>query len=328
MRHNFKSLINRLSKAGFKKEFTHLAILPDWWDESCEDDESLLTEIEIRVARFLGLSLGDVGNPAIELLPPLYPQAHLRQVRDIEADRLAPAIHTALQISAAVIRSMKEADISCSLPPANGFNWRAEIKPDRGAITLDEILSDLWHRGIPVIPIEVLPSPSFQGLAGIVEKRPVIVIGHKYDAPGRVAHYIAHEVGHIASQDCQPNQPVIDEDQEIIDESSMEITAEQYATRVMVGADTIPKIEGNNFRQLAEEAIKIEEQIGADAGNLIFTWASKTHDYQTATLAVKALYRDKGARTLLYQYLNQNIDLDLTAESDWTLLQCVFGDRE
>ena len=28
----FKSLMSRLSSAGFKKPFVHAALLPDWWD--------------------------------------------------------------------------------------------------------------------------------------------------------------------------------------------------------------------------------------------------------------------------------------------------------
>jgi hypothetical protein len=40
--------MQRLSRAGFKKAFVSKAILPDWWDNACSEDPSLLEEIEIR----------------------------------------------------------------------------------------------------------------------------------------------------------------------------------------------------------------------------------------------------------------------------------------
>ena len=81
--HGFTSLMRRLSDAGFKPNFARVAVLPDWWAPACDDDASLLPEVEIRVARFIGAPLDLVRDPAASLTTPTYERAHLRRVRDI-----------------------------------------------------------------------------------------------------------------------------------------------------------------------------------------------------------------------------------------------------
>ena len=209
-------LMRRLRQAGFGSEFVSAAILPDWWDQSCVNQPELLPEIEIRVGRFLAVPLSTVSDPESTLEPLGYPGARLRCVRDIGHDRLAPAIHAAMRIAGAVVRNLKEPVPARTPPPSDGLAWRQEIRGLDGSLVLDAIVEDLWTRGIPVVPAHLLPTPGFQGLAAVVEDRPVVVLGHRHDEPGRVAFRIAHEAGHIAKGDCTPDAPVVDEDEEIL----------------------------------------------------------------------------------------------------------------
>lgn len=320
--------MRRLSQAGFKKEFVRPAILPDWWEPSCATDPALLEDIEIRVARFLGLPLATVKDVSADLKRPAYPTAQLRRVRNVDRDRLGPAIHAAMRIAAAVVRCLNSSVSVPRLPPAEGLPWRQEISRSGPAVSLDDILGDLWHRGIPVVPVDILPVPSFQGLACIVENRPVIVVGHKHDEPGRAAFLLAHEAGHIGAGDCAPDQPVVDEEDEISDESEMERRADQFAMQVLVGAARPPSLEAQTFKQLANAAAELESSTGADASVLIFAWAAQTRDYPKASMAVKALYRARGARKKLRHAFEQHVDLDAASESDRALLRCVHGQAE
>ena len=60
-----------------------------------------------------------------------------------------------------------------------------------------------------------------------------VVLGHRYDEPGRVAFLVAHEAGHIASGDCSPDTLVLDEDEAVLDPSDMEKDADCFrCTRV------------------------------------------------------------------------------------------------
>jgi Zn-dependent peptidase ImmA (M78 family) len=287
-----------------------------------------LPEIELRIARFLGHSLSLVRDAGAELPAPAYPGAQLRRVRDVDRPRLAPAIHSALQIAGAVIRSLRNRELIKEDLPSDGLIWREGLRVSDGAVTLDDVLRDLWRRGIPVVPLEVLPAPSFQGLACIVEGHPVILLGHRHDEPGRVAFVVANEAAHIALGDCRPDRPVVDEEDLIVDETAMERAADRYATRVLAGQEEIPALGGGGFKELAARAAALESETGADASILLFAWAAKTGDYATATMAVKALYKATGARRKLREFFDRHVDLESATETDRALLRCVYGDPE
>lgn len=304
------------------------AILPDWWDDSCADDPRLLQDVGIRVARFLALPLAAVTDPEAALAAPEYRQAQLRRVRDVDRDRLGPAIHSATKIAAAVVRCLRDPVPDVVLPPPDGLDWRNEISRDGDGLGLTEIVDNLWMRGVPVVPLDVLPTPSFQGIACVVGGRPVILVAHKHDEPGRVAFLAAHEAGHVAAGDCAPEQPVVDDEDEVIDDTTMEVDADHYATRVVVGGDSVPCIDGGSYKELARSAVKIERATGADASAAIFAWARREGDYTTAAMAVKALYRQTGARKQLREIFDRYVELDAATESDRALLRCVHGDPE
>ena len=198
-----------------------------------------------------------------------------------------------------------------ALPPPDGLAWREEVRGFQGSVALDTILEDLWNRGIPVVPTHTLPVPGFQGLAAVVEGRPVVVLGHKHDEPGRAAFRVAHEVGHIAKGDCTSASPVIDKDDEILADDDMEQLADQYAIRMLAGRDTVPQLGEStfgDFRDLAERAAVVERETGADAGAILFSWARTTGDYRMATLATKALYLSTGATRSLREHFKKFVD--------------------
>ena len=320
--------MQRMARAGFKRDFVRSAILPDWWEERCEEDVALLADIELRVARFLAAPVASVRNADDTLVVPPYPGAQLRRVVDLDRDRLAPAIHAAIQIASAVVRSLREPSRPVNVPPVDALAWRAQISPGGSAVKLESVLADCWERGIPVVSIESLPAPSFQGLACVVGGRPVIVLGHKHDEPGRIAFLLAHEVGHLVAGDCNREHPVVDEQDEIVDDSDLESRADAYATGILAGSAGIPTVSAEKWKELASKAAAIERDTGVDAGAMIWAWARKSGNFSSAVLAVKALYRATGARKLLRRHLEQHIDFESAAESDRTLIRCVFGEPE
>jgi hypothetical protein len=318
--------MRRLSAAGFKRDFSRVAVLPDWWDESCEDDPSLLPDVEIRIARFIGAPLTVVRDPSAPLVPPNYDRAQLRRVRDISRDRLGPAIHTALQVGAAAVRTM--ADVPPSLPPVDALAWRKQLQSHRPVIHLDDVLADLWSRGIPVLHLEALPEPTFQGLACVVESRPVILLGHDLDEPARLAFIIAHEVAHIVFRDCAPGLPVVDEMEEVNDDHQIEKRADDFAINVVTGGVPIPDLRASSYKDLALKAAAVEKQAGVDASAVVWSWARRSGDYAKARMAAQALYRTRGGKRLLRTHTDRNLDLSNASDSDRALLSCLHGDPD
>ena len=320
------AILRQLARAGSSKQFVQTAILPDWWGDDCANELTLLPDVELRVARFLNKPLSVIREGGL-LAAPAYPEAKLRRTRGGAKDRLIPAVHAAAMVVAAAVRSLR-ADIADYDPvPADAMLWRRALNERDGAVTLQDLLEDLWHRGVPVVPIDVLPTPSFQGATFFVGDRPVIVVSHRHDEAGRVAFLVAHEAGHIARGDCVPDSPVADEDEEIPDNDATETGADLFATRVLAGNDEFPEVEGTDFRTLAKAADGLENGTGAEAGGIIFAWAARTGDYATATMAVKALYRHTGARSLLRRHLDHWVDLQAATDTDRGLLRCVSEDQ-
>lgn len=324
-KHTYNTLMRRLSEAGFKTPALRSVVLPDWWEKGCERDPGFLPEVELRVARFLGLPVSGVRDPLISLAPPTYAGAQLRQSRTFDRGRLAPAIHTAIQVASAVARCLRTPVSDATIPPAEGLTWRERIRRPGAPVRLEDLVEDLWGRGIPVVPMEVSPTPGFQGLACVVAGRPVIVLGHKYDEPGRVAFLVAHEAGHIAAGDCSPDSPVVDEEDGVPDRTDSEVAADRYATRLMAGADAIPEVQARDYRTLAVKAGEIERTREIDASAVVFAWARRHGDYATATRALKALYRTTGARHSLRTSWSRHVDLAAASETDRRLLACVLG---
>jgi hypothetical protein len=318
--------MRRLSRAGFERDFVRTVILPDWWDDDCERDPSLLADIEVRVARFLQAPISSIRDPRIGLTAPAHAGVQLRRVRDSDPERLAPAIHSALQVARAVIRSLREPP-RVRLPHADASVWRNEITQTGIALGLSGLLSDCWQRGIPVVPINLLPSPKFQAMACFVEDRPAVVLGHKHDEPGRVAFLVGHEIGHVAAGDCKPERPVVDGDEEEAgpDDTDFERRADAYATRLLVGDVSLPTMAADTPMGLASRAAQIEEETGADAGTIVWTWARRTGRYRDAVTAIKALYRARGAQRLLQEHFFRFVDLAAASESDRALLDSVVG---
>ena len=329
-KHSFNTLMRRLSRAGFKQQFVAAALMPEWWEESYSHDPTVLPEVEVRVARFLNVPLAEVKNADVSLMPPSYGRAQLRRVGDIDRNRLGPAIHAAMQVARAVVRNMRSArPVDTSIDDA--LRWRQLLKSGEGtSVQLEDILGNLWAKGIPVVPLNILPTPNFQGLACVVDERPVIVLGHRYDEPGRVAYIVAHEAGHIAAGDCSADVPVLDRDEAIRDDSDMERAADCFAKCLLVGQEDVAIPEGADVdaKGLAQQAVNLERQTGADASLIIFSWAARTLNYAAATMAVKALYRSVGARRKVRNLFDQYVDLDSAAESDRALLRCLDGEPQ
>lgn len=323
---DFRNLIRRLSRAGFAPAFVRSALLPDWWDKQCEKDPALLRDLTFRVARFLDVPLESIER-GLALEVPTYPSARLRRVRNVDADALGPAIHAGLAIAGAVTRCLREHP-AIDAPSPDPAAWAAHLTKRHAVIDLAAIVSDLWERGIPVVHIESLPAPKFQGLACVVDGRPIILLGHANDEPARLLVHAAHEAGHIANGHCEEGTPVVDECDEEADDSTMERAAESFAWCVLGAGKPMPALTEGDFKSLARSAHEAEKTIRVDAGVLLWSHANRTQHFQEVQLALKALYRQRGGRETLRRLFDKHVDLEAASETDRALLRCVFMDPE
>ena len=305
-------------------------MLPDWWEPDCEKDGSLLPDLEIRLARFLQVPLADIQGHKAKLVAPAYPNARLRRVAKLEDDQLGPSIHAGLSIAAATLRSLRAPLPAVATPPTDASIWHQELSSTNRPL-LEAGTADLWRRGIPVIHVELMPSPRFQGLACIVQGRPVVLIGHDVDVPARLFSHLAHEVGHIVAGDCAEDAPVVDESDEATDRSTMERLADKYAIASALGESPPDLVSGairTDFKRLAQHAAGVGRERGLDVGSLIWSWTTKTKEFAVGVQALKAAYRHLGGARTIRAQLDEFVDTSSASESDRALLRCVKGDPD
>lgn len=284
------------------------------------------------VARYLGAPLDVVRDPGAPLVIPSYGAARLRTTnREVSKDRTA-AIHAANRLAAATVRSLRETVPPAVMPPADPLVWRRELNPG-GPPSLLQMVSNLWQRGIPVIHAKTLPTPAFQGMAAIVDGRPVVVIGHKHDEPDRVAFWIAHEVGHLARGDCANGEMVFDD---AIGEtngdgtgdastSAQETAADLYATRVLTGADTVPELDDDApAPKLALYAKMLAQKTQSSPATIILAWGRTSGQHARAAAALKLLGAATGAARTLHDAFGRHVDVEGASQTDAASLRRVF----
>jgi hypothetical protein len=318
--------MTRLSRAGFKPEFVRSALLPDWWSEECAADPSLLPDFEVRVATFLRESVERVRSPDQPLRVPVYEGAQLRHSKKVDRDELPAAMLTAQRVAEAAVRNLRRQEDVLPLP-SDALNWRQSFLDHSKIPDLENVVADLWNRGIPVLHLEMLPAPKFDGMALIASGRPVIVVGSGQDIPAWLLFIIAHESGHVAHGHCAPDRPVVDATDEQ-DTSDIEQAADNYAFKLLDGGDAPLAVGGGDPRSLAERADSAEKTYRVDAGHLILAWAWKqraSEAFKIAVQALKALWKkSSGGKATLRRYLDAKVNFEAASDHDRALLSCAF----
>lgn len=309
---SFHSLVERLERAGFDRAFTHRTILPDWWDETCEQDPLLLPDFEFRTARFLNLPLETIQDPAAALVQPYRPMT--------DEDVSPAAIHAGIQIGQAVIRNLRD-DAPAVLPPRTGRTWHAELRhgPDQ-PVALHAIVGDLWNRHIPVVPVTRLPQPDFQTLGCVIQGRPLVMMSDRVNDHWGAAVHTAHQIGHIIAGDCANGKIVIHRDSPDR-HSHSETRANAFASEVIVGGTDTVMLARDPWSNPCDPAnlVRLMEQPGIqvspfpdDAIALVFT----TDIPKTQAIP--------SAQSTLFNAFVRNVDIDAASDTDANLLRCVY----
>jgi hypothetical protein len=320
---SFRSLMGRLDKAGFHKRFVSTALLPDWWSVECARDESVLPEIEVGIARFLGVPLDLVQDPSRVLKPKAFHGAQLRVTAKRKRTDVYAAMHAAVAVAGAVVRNLRVSTPAVA-PPDDPQEWRAALIDRAGTVGLRELVSDLWSRGIPVVHLDVLPTPKFQGMACIVQGRPVVLLAWGDDAPACQLFHIAHECGHLARGHVAEDRPVID--QEIAGgkrtATKREREANDYAFPLLRGAWEPGEARRSTAARTATTARVAAAAGNVDPGHVILSWAWDHGHYASARAALKREGLATGARAVLTEHFERFVNVDDASESDRALLSC------
>ena len=74
-------------------------------------------------------------------------------------------------------------------------------------------------------------------------------------------------------------------------------------------------------------AERVGRELDVDPGVLVWSWASRLHDFKLGELAFNALFQAGGLQVLRGLF-DEHVNLEDASETDRSLLRCVFGDPD
>lgn len=284
-------LIERVSALGFPRAYVQ-AQIPGWWSPAARNSKSAVMQVELTVARRLGLDIRSLLEGRPTLAQRL--KAKYKRARRYNASDVAP--------STAICIALAEA-VTANFPvPYDGVPRSPKQIRDflftRGAkrISLSALVMYCWHIGVPVLHASRLPAglAKVDGLVVSTSTRPVIVLAKQSRFQAWLLFILAHELGHIARGHVKPGELLIDEDFEGMKAETEatdpeEVEANEFALEVLNGSAN-PSYEldlKDAPVPLAKRAMELSKKDGVDPGHILLVQARKTGQWAEANAALR-----------------------------------------
>lgn len=223
---SMEALYRKLARAGLDRKFVREVLLPEWWDDSIADSPAGLAEAELRIARALGVSWGELFKDTLSeslcIENILFPEP--LEVRD---KPIRWTIHLARRVAELGVHATP---LPYQPPDALAQGVSQSLMKQRcsDSIELDALVDDCWKHGIPVLHLRRIPSKShFAGiLVPIVHQRPAIVVVSRKETL-QIFPIIAHALEYIATLDADKACTFA---QELLANSSPQATSDELHT--------------------------------------------------------------------------------------------------
>ena len=304
-------LYRRLKAVGFDRAFLQSAVLPDWWEDALAANAATRSQIELHLAQRLGLPLADLRDPHQPLtLPGTHDVRLKRATSAAKRGDIAPGMIVARRTAQIVLPHLRD------VPPLpahlNIRDLRLWILARHRAVDLPALLDAAWAHGIAVFHFSPLPlaGRKFAGMAYYEDKRPIVILATGYDAPPRVAFYLAHEIAHILRGHVKPGGAMLaDADFDRRAEDKEEREADGDALELLTGErqPAFPTIYGMTAAKLAPKARAYEREHRVHAGTVALIYGKTANRMPVAIQALKLMNMDTGARRLISDALRRRI---------------------
>ena len=288
-----------LSEHGYSKSLIK-TFLPDWWSDDLIQTGPGAFEFAAILRRKLGVQLKFDQSGHFQIGVSTSGSKFKRRSDTLASD---------LNVAANLGRSMAIIAAHSCINPFESSPDSVSAEQVRGdvlemgassVINFESLVRYCWSTGIPVIYLDYAPQgvKRMAGMITLIDKRPVIVLGHQYKQSSKQLFILAHELGHFFCGHISDNQILVDEElnnlvetinpgrqnQKDIEESE----ADNFATTLLRGASGLSL----NFRtpvsaaQLAAAARALGKRENIDPGHLILSYAYDTNEWLTANQAI------------------------------------------
>lgn len=305
------SLYRRLKAIGYNRPFVRRAILPDWWDDALADNAGMCMEAQLRVARRLGLPFKDVANPDKVLKLTDVSSVRLKRAKaGTDREHIAPGIIVTRRIVALAVEQLQHMPAF----PAHltAADLRQSILKSYPVVDFAGLVKAAWAHGIAVFHINDWPdgAKKFAGMAYYEGKVPVIVLASGYDAPPRLAFYLAHEIGHILRGHVKPDGKVlVDGDLDAKREDAEERQADEDAMIILRGDAQLsyPPTKGLTLISLRAWARGAEVNQSVHAGSAALMFGREHKHMPLANMVLKNLNMDTGGHAIIAQEMRRHL---------------------
>lgn len=305
------SLLRRLKSIGYDEAFVRRVVLPDWWDDALADDPTSRVQIEMRVAQRLSLPLADVTDPHKALHLPKAAAICLKRAKaGTERANILPGLIAARNAVRLVLPHLRDVPpLPANLTVSDLRRW---ILERRATVDLSGLVEACWAHGIAVFHFAPLPAlaKKFAGMAYYEGNRPVIVLASGYDAPPRLAFYLAHEISHVLRGHVKPGGEMLaDSDLDSSTEDKQEREADGDALELVTGQRTpgFKSKYGLTAPKLRAAAERHGEENSIHAGTVALVYGKTARRMPVAIAALKLMNMDTGARAIMAEGLQRRL---------------------
>jgi hypothetical protein len=276
------------------------AAWPRWWSDEAEGSASARAELRFGLARRLGLDPGSLLEDRKRPRFLWHGEARFKHLSG-ESDEERAGISSFGRAVASILLTAAPTATE-SLAGASARDLRREIRA-AGApfVDLRGLLTLSWAVSVPVVHLRIFPwqRKRMAAMTVNVGDRPAVLLGRDSTFPATIAFYLAHELGHIALGHVPTDRQIIDlgNDEPAPAEGDVEEQeADAFALELLTGDPrpvVLPTGTGQvHGRALAYAAVQSAVELEIDAGTLALCFGYSTGDWQTATAALREIYRE------------------------------------
>lgn len=327
-------LFKTVAKLGLTKaQARHL--LPDWWSEEIERDPGGIQELGLHLSRRLSLDYASLSRGEIVPTGAVAQVAYKHSTRT-EPAKLTAASYVASSVTGAILAAMRQPYRPF---PRSAKELASEARAaGNGVIGFDSLLTVCWSHGVPVVPLPNLPNGmrKMDGAALSIGNRPAIVLAKRRSSRAWLLFILAHEIGHIALRHVEANSSIIDVSLEETatystesSSDSLEAAADNFALVLMGGKEVEDIITGMSSRlppvEIATAARAAGNRIGVEPGHFVLRYAFHYKRWAEAMLALRFLSEDLEPQTVLAQFMQREVDLDLVSSDLQEWIPAITG---
>lgn len=309
-----KQIYRRLRAVGFDTRYVRNTALPSWWDDDVAESPSGYQEGLVWLSRHLGVTLQSLQDETCPLQLRDFGRCNFKKSQGVSEEDLAVArtiCTRAAQIAAASVQSAWRGQIA-----PNGSEIREQIL-NAGAVCVDlrALLDWCWGNGIPVLHVSNFPrsAKKMDGMAALIDGRPVIVICRNSKHQAWLLFILAHELGHLVRLHVSENGVLIDEQvvKDSVDDQERE--ANSTALEILTGdSDCRFGSPGRwpNARELAEMAVRYGKANHIDPGHIILNYSDfkGPEFFRLGNAALRLLPPDVDAAKIINDKMAENLD--------------------